>query len=197
MTKITPEKLDSVTSLQSREQDNRQNPCPSPVTYSPQAQKPFKLRDYQKTCVAQVLQAWRRGCRAPLLYSPTGSGKTAMASHIMNAATRKGHKVLFVVHRDPLVEQTAESLQLYGIEAGYIKAGYLETDGSHPVVIASIQTLARRQLPDDIGLVIADECHTTAWYDTYQSRVGQVYYYTLPPSEPSVQLSLHSAQASH
>lgn len=157
MTTSTAEKPGSVTPLQSREQGN-----------SLQAQKPFKLRDYQKTCVAQVLQAWRGGCRAPLLYSPTGSGKTAMASHIMNAATRKGHKVLFVVHRDPLVEQTAESLRVYGIEAGYIKAGYLETDGSHPVVIASIQTLARRQLPDDIGLVIADECHTTAWYDTYQ-----------------------------
>lgn len=91
-----------------------------------------------------------------------------MASHLINAATRKGHKTLFVVHRDPLVDQTAQSLRVYGIEAGYIKAGYEQTDGSHPVVIASIQTLARRQFPEDIRLVIIDECHTVSWHNTYR-----------------------------
>lgn len=91
-----------------------------------------------------------------------------MATYLMDLAARKQCKVLFIIHRDPLVEQTAKSLQRYGIQAGYIKAGYEHTDGSHSVVIASIQTLACRQLPEDVGLVIIDECHTTAWFDTYQ-----------------------------
>ena len=38
----------------------------------------------------------------------------------------------------------------------------------------SLQTLARRQFPDNIGLVIIDECHTTAWYEIYD-KLKQYY----------------------
>ncbi len=134
----------------------------------PEQSKPFHLRDYQVDCITQIQNLWQIGQRAPLLYAPTGAGKTAMAAHIMNTATCLGHKTLFVVHREPLVAQTVVALQLYGIDAGFIKAGYEVTDGSQPVIIASIQTLARRQFPENIGQVIIDECHTTAWYDTYE-----------------------------
>ena len=134
----------------------------------PEQSKPFHLRDYQVDCITQIQNLWQIGQRAPLLYAPTGAGKTAMAAHIMNTATCLGHKTLFVVHREPLVAQTVVALQVYGIDAGFIKAGYEVTDGSQPVIIASIQTLARRQFPENIGQVIIDECHTTAWYDTYE-----------------------------
>jgi len=139
--------------------------------------KPFELRDYQKVCIAQIFQAWQGGFRAPLLYAPTGAGKTAIASHIMSAATKKGHKVLFIVHREPLVEQTANALKVYGIDCGYIKAGYEQTDGSHQVIVASIQTLARREFPLDIGLVIVDEAHSTAWYQTYGRCIIRVCFW--------------------
>jgi len=134
----------------------------------PTVTSPFKLRDYQLLCIVEVIKMWRIGKRAPLLYAPTGSGKTAMACHIMNNAIKKGHKILFIVHRDVLVEQTTKALRVYGIDAGYIKAGYEQTDGSHKVIVASIQTLARRQFPENIGLVIVDEAHTVAFYDTYE-----------------------------
>ena len=78
------------------------------------------------------------------------------------------------LRRTVLVDQTAEALQVYGITSGYIKAGYSQTDGSHSVIIASIQTLARRHFPEGIGLVIVDECHTTAFYETYEKL--KLYY---------------------
>ena len=106
----------------------------------PEKSKPFTLRDYQVDCITQIEHLWQIGRRAPLLYAPTGAGKTAMAAYIMNANTRQGHKTLFVVHREPLVDQTVVALRVYGIEAGFIKAGYEITDGSHEVIIASIQT---------------------------------------------------------
>ena len=131
--------------------------------------KPFELRDYQKDCIAQVLEMWRIGRRAPLLYAPTGSGKTALAAHLINSENQAGRRVLFLVHRQELVEQTVAALQVYGIDCGYIKANYEQTDGSHSVIIAGMQTIARRQdqFPKNIALVIVDECHTTAWYKTY------------------------------
>ncbi len=144
------------------------------LSVEPDKSKPFTLRDYQIDCIAQIQNLWRIGKRSPLLYAPTGAGKTAMAAHLMNENTLQGHKTLFVVHREPLVEQTFVALRVYGIEAGFIKAGYSVTDGSHPVIIASIQTLARRQFPNNIGLVIIDECHTTAWYETYD-KLKQYY----------------------
>jgi superfamily II DNA or RNA helicase len=67
------------------------------------------------------------------------------------------------------VEQTRETLIANDIpenEIGFIKAGYKPLKNEQ-VAIASIQTLARRNFPPDIGLVIVDEAHTTCFYNTY------------------------------
>ena len=119
----------------------------------------FELRDYQLQAIAQTYRLIRSGIRSLLLVAPTGAGKTCIGSRIVNDAVTRGRRVLFLVHRDPLVHQTQDELNNYGIEAGIIKAGYRE-NRELPVQIASIQSLARRDLPKDIGLVIIDECHT-------------------------------------
>lgn len=138
----------------------------------PQA-KPFELRDYQRRVIAETYGAIKKGFRRILIVSATGSGKTATASKIIDDAIGKGRRVLFLVHRDTLIPQTQQALKIYGIEAGIIKSGYRE-DRSKAVQIASVQSLARRDFPEDIGLVIVDECHTVAWYATYE-RVKAVY----------------------
>lgn len=133
----------------------------------------FELRDYQKQAISQTYRLIRSGIRSLLLVAPTGAGKTCIGSSIVNDAVTKGRQVLFLVHRDPLVPQTQDELLNYGIEAGIIKAGYRE-NRELPVQIASIQSLARRDLPKDIGLVIIDECHTVGWYQAFQ-EVKQAY----------------------
>jgi len=133
----------------------------------------FELRDYQKQAISQTYRLIRSGIRSVVLVAPTGAGKTCIGSRIVNDAVRRGRRVLFLVHRDPLVPQTQDELLNYGIEAGIIKAGYRE-NRELPVQIASIQSLARRDLPKDIGLVIIDECHTVGWYQAFE-EVKQTY----------------------
>ncbi|MFB6276388.1 MAG: DEAD/DEAH box helicase, partial [Halothece sp.] len=139
-------------------------------------QKPG-LRPYQKSAIAECYRLIRLGYSSPLIYAPTGSGKTVMASHIVKDAVTRSRRVLFLVHRDALVKQTRDTLIGYGIPEeliGYIKAGYPQASEDHQVIVASVQSLARRNYPANIGLIIVDECHTTAFYADF-GKIREAY----------------------
>ncbi len=115
-----------------------------------------------------------------MLVSPTGSGKTLTAVHMIRDAISRGVRVLFIVHREPLIDQTVNTLVAYGIPdsfVGYIKAGYPHAD-TEAVIVASVQTLARRDYPENIGLVIFDETHTTSFWETSEALIN---YYAQSP----------------
>ncbi len=144
-------------------------------------QPKFQLRDYQKQVIGQIYYWYRWGKKSVMLVSPTGSGKTLTATHIISDAVSRNCRVLFIVHREPLIDQTVNTLISYGIRAsqiGYIKAGYPHAEGSEMVIVASVQTLARRDYPENIGLVIFDESHTTSFY---QSAQDLIYHYATAP----------------
>ena len=87
----------------------------------------FELRDYQKRVIREIYGWYRRGQKSVMLVSPTGSGKTITAVHVIRDALIRGSRVLFIVHREPLIDQTVNTLTAYGIpseQIGYIKAGY-------------------------------------------------------------------------
>jgi DNA repair protein RadD len=63
---------------------------------------------------------------------------------------------LWMAHREELIEQGAGSLRDLGLHVGIIKSG-VEPDSFAPVQVASIQTLARREIPR-VGLIVIDEC---------------------------------------
>ena len=141
----------------------------------------FQLRDYQKQVIGQIYYWYRWGQKSVMLVSPTGSGKTLTATHIISDAVSRNCRVLFIVHREPLIDQTVNTLINYGIRAsqiGYIKAGYPHAEGDEMVIVASVQTLARRDYPKEIGLVIFDESHTTSFY---QSAQDLIYHYATAP----------------
>lgn len=132
-----------------------------------------QLRDYQSKVIQDTYTLLRRGTKRILVYSPTGSGKTVIASQMMHDATKKGRRSLFLVHRDFLLQQTQATLEKFGIEAGIIKSGFKE-NRALPVQIASLQSLAQREFPESIDVLFADECHTTCWHQTYE-RLKQQY----------------------
>lgn len=137
-----------------------------------QQEQPLTLRPYQKRAIADLYASIKRQSRSPLMYAPTGSGKTVMAAHIARDAISRSRRVLFLVHRDALIQQTVSSLIGYGIPEetiGYIKAGYPHASDDQQVIVASIQSLARRDYPAKIGLIIVDEAHTTAFYTSYKT----------------------------
>ena len=133
-------------------------------------QKPQRrdLRPHQAKAIEMLRSSLARGNRRVVLQAPTGFGKTITAAKIIEMAQAKGRKVLFTVPRLALVDQAVKDFHRDGIpHVGVIQGNHPRTDATAPVQVASVQTLARREVPDDFGLVIVDECHETyrAIYD--------------------------------
>lgn len=86
------------------------------------------------------------------------SGKTVMAAYIMQAAADRKTRCVFVADRIALIDQTSMLFDHYGIDHGVIQAQHWRWRPWKPIQIASAQTLARRDWPEDIGLIVVDEC---------------------------------------
>lgn len=117
------------------------------------------LRPHQSRAIGLLRDALRTGSRRPILQAPTGAGKTVLAAAIIESARAKGKRVIFTVPAISLVDQTVREFYAEGIrDIGVIQSDHPMTDPSKPVQIASIQTLARREIPP-ADLVIIDEAH--------------------------------------
>jgi DNA repair protein RadD len=135
------------------------------------------LRPYQVDIVAEIRAALARGVKAPLVVAPTGSGKTAMFSHIAAGARAKKNRVLVLVPRREILAQTVKSMHRMGVTAGQIVAGRPMT--SDLVQVAMVQTLVRRlELVKRPDLIITDEAHHTTEKNTW-GRIHN-YWSTVP-----------------
>jgi ATP-dependent helicase IRC3 len=120
----------------------------------------FDVRPYQQEAIDAIAAAEARGIRRPLLALPTGTGKTVVFAHLIR---QRGGRSLVLVHRDELLWQAAEKLQVIApaLELGMVKAARDEVDA--PCVLASVQTISREtrlaRLPRGFQTVIVDEAH--------------------------------------
>jgi len=119
----------------------------------------IELRPYQVDAVERLRQGIRDGHRSQVLVAPTGAGKTAIATYIMDEARKKGSRIAFVVDRVNLVDQTSAVLDSYGIPHGVIQAGHWRRRMYEPIQVCSAQTLEKRGFFPDLSLLIVDECH--------------------------------------
>lgn len=118
-----------------------------------------ELRPHQTQAIAALRYSLATGKRRPMLHLPTGAGKTVVASAIVESARAKSKRIIFVVPAISLVDQTVRAFWSEGItEIGVMQGSHEMTDWTQPVQVASIQTLARRRIPD-ADLVIVDEAH--------------------------------------
>ena len=120
----------------------------------------MNLRPYQQQLITDIRLQYQLGHKSVLAVLPTGGGKTVCFSYIAEQASRKGNRVLVLVHRQELLDQASRSMP---VPHGLIQAGKA-MDLSHAVQVASVQTLARRLqlLPRDFfQLVVVDEAHHT------------------------------------
>ncbi len=84
-----------------------------------------ELREYQQDLTQKIFSYWSAGSRRVLAQLPTGSGKTILVSAIAQQFTQRGEKVLFLAHREELLLQAKEKLDVItGCTSGLIKAGY-------------------------------------------------------------------------
>lgn len=125
--------------------------------------KEIKLRSYQENAVAELRQQYANKSRSPLLVLPTGGGKTFVFSYITANANARGNKVVILVHRQELLNQSSESLTALSVDHGCI-APARPLELQKLTQVASVQTLVRRfhQL-DAAGwrpdLIVIDEAH--------------------------------------
>lgn len=127
------------------------------------------LRSYQREAIDAVQAAWAEGIQRPAVVLPTGAGKTVVFSRMAaEHVAAKGTRVVILVHRDELADQTLNKLKQTepSLFTGKVKA---QADNiAADVMVCSVQTLAREtrlhRLVDSqktcgrIGLVIVDEC---------------------------------------
>ena len=125
----------------------------------------FAPRKYQLDAVRSVLKKIDEGTKKMLLHLPTGSGKTVIASIIIDEILKMSseHKVLFIAHRCEILNQTLEKIsqQSPHIKAS-IEQGDRKTNGDEKIVIASVQSIVRRKGKFDaseFSTIICDECH--------------------------------------
>ncbi len=118
----------------------------------------MKLYPDQDELVTQTRAAMTRS-KSVLMVSPTGSGKTAMATHIIKSAQDRGRRILFSVPRRDLMEQTSETFERLGINHSFVAAGKPYNPFAQ-VYIGMVDSMARRigKLPP-IDLLINDEVH--------------------------------------
>lgn len=140
----------------------------------------MSLRPRQIQAIDDIVNAYRKGFKAPILRAPTGFGKTHTAATIIKRALAKGKKVWFLAHLDSILNATARKLQAEGIPYGWIAAN-MPGDRNQSVQIASVLTLVRRlDRYEPPGLILVDESHL-AVADSYQeifkwAKAGPKYW---------------------
>jgi superfamily II DNA or RNA helicase len=120
----------------------------------------YQLRPYQSDLLDRIDKAWFSGHRSLLCQLPTGGGKTILFSTVVHQANQKGLKCLVLAHREELIKQAADKLEIITNDpVGIIKAGY-PTNYDRDIQVASIQSLTRRlKHCPEFDLIVVDEAH--------------------------------------
>src|SRR5471032_1636383 len=100
----------------------------------------YKLRDYQKTAVDNVIQFFKTNRAPAAVVLPTGAGKSLVIAELARVA--KG-RVLVLAHVKELVEQNHEKYVSYGLSAGIFSASLGKKDRQNKAIFGSVQSIAR------------------------------------------------------
>jgi len=122
--------------------------------------KLYPLRPHQVETMRLLRESFANNLKRPLVYLPTGAGKTVIAAHIIAGALDKGRRVTFVAPRINLCDQTARSLMAQGLpKPSIMQADHSWFNAGSRFQIASTQTLTRRRNSIKTDLYIIDEAH--------------------------------------
>lgn len=122
----------------------------------------IQLRHYQQAAVTGALRAIAGGKKAPMIVSPTGTGKMVIISEILKRAYLKGNTALFVVHRREMVKQCSEKLTLMGVPHSFIMPGH-NPGNLERVYVGTVQSMTARARrgtfdPLNVRVIVIDEC---------------------------------------
>ena len=120
----------------------------------------MELKPRQIEAFDAVFAALDRGVDRQLVNLPTGCGKTVLAAHI----AKKFDRVLFLAHRQELIEQTARTMAAVdpGRTQGRIEPGSHELGQFTVAMLPTVYRRLERLPPDSFDCVIVDESHHAA-----------------------------------
>ncbi|RND95691.1 type I restriction enzyme EcoKI subunit R [Lacticaseibacillus paracasei] len=105
------------------------------------------IRPYQAKLIEKTKQSLLNGHRHVLVQSPAGSGKTITMAEIAKSATDKGNRVLFVVHRQEIIQQVTRTFDNWGVNMSLCDIGMIQT---------VTRRIAKMKTPQ---LILCDEAH--------------------------------------
>jgi superfamily II DNA or RNA helicase len=129
----------------------------------------LELRPYQAAAIQTLRLGLAQGFLRQMLYGPTGCGKTALSVGLVKGARLKGKRVAFLANRIQLVEQASATFNRYGIAHGVIQGANSRREYEN-VLVCSIQTVAKRGLPD-VDFIVVDEAHGVAGSKEYRGLI--------------------------
>lgn len=137
------------------------------------------LRPYQAEALDALYEGWAGGERRLGVSLPTGVGKTHIMAHLGRREAEAGRCVLYLLHRDALVEQTVAKLRGTlppATSIGVVKAARNEVGAQ--CVVASVHTLRRAERRAFLrhrrpAVVVVDEAHVSR-SATYQDVFREV-----------------------
>lgn len=125
-------------------------------------EQPKELRPHQVKAIQMLRELVANGNKRVVVAMPTGSGKTVTAATIIKGAHAKGNQVIFTAPAVSLIDQTVRALEAEGIrDIGVMQANHPRTTPLAQVQVASVQTLAKREIPP-AAVIIVDEAHIRA-----------------------------------
>ena len=105
------------------------------------------LRPYQAQLYDDIKTAFLQGYRHVCAVLPCGGGKSVIIAAIAKAATDKGNRVLFLVHRKELCDQILGHMERQGVDPNFCS-------------VMTVQTASRRfRNLETPALIIVDEAH--------------------------------------
>jgi DNA repair protein RadD len=119
------------------------------------------LRPLQVRAINETFASLKAGHTRTVLQAPTGFGKSLAAAAIVEMGRRHSRRICFTAPAISLIDQTVERFEAYGLnpdDIGVIQADHPRRRPWAAIQVASVQTLARRTLPET-DLVIVDEAH--------------------------------------